>query len=179
MKRCPRCNRIYSEDDLNFCLDDGELLQQYSDEQPTRPLNQSDPPPTIMMDSPRVTNPIGWDAGQNIGQPLGQWQGNQPHTVPQTQFAGYPMTRSPNQTLAVVSLALGVGALTIGWCCYVGTALGPAAIVTGIIALVQIKNHPQLYTGRSFAIVGIVAGALYFAALFLIFIAAILSNAFQ
>ena len=67
MKRCPRCNKIYSDNDLNFCLDDGELLQPYNDEQPTRPLRGTDPP-TIVMDSPRVTDPIGWQAGQPIGQ---------------------------------------------------------------------------------------------------------------
>ena len=64
MKSCPRCNRIYSEEDLNFCLDDGEVLHYYADEQPTRPLKSSDPPPTVMMDPPPVTNPIGWHGGE-------------------------------------------------------------------------------------------------------------------
>lgn len=161
MKRCPRCNRVYSEDDLNFCLDDGELLQQYSDEQPTRPLNQGEPPPTVVLDPTRVTNPIGWDAGQNVGGPVAQWQGNQPGGYPQTQFTGYPMMRSPSQTLAVVSLVLGSCSLVLGWCCSNGLLTGPAAIIVGIIALVQIKNHPHLYGGKGLAYGGIATGGVF------------------
>src|SRR5437763_9081724 len=114
MKSCPRCNRIYSEDDMNFCLDDGEVLHYYADEQPTRPLTSSDPPPTVVLDPTRVTNPIGWDAGTPIGQQqsVGQWQGHQ-GAVPQTQFQSYPMTTSPNQTLAIVCLVLGACSLTV------------------------------------------------------------------
>jgi hypothetical protein len=26
MKRCPKCSRVYADDSLNFCLDDGEWL---------------------------------------------------------------------------------------------------------------------------------------------------------
>jgi len=29
MKRCPQCKRVYDDDDLNFCLDDGEWLQDF------------------------------------------------------------------------------------------------------------------------------------------------------
>lgn len=160
MKRCPRCNRVYSEDDLNFCLDDGELLQQYSDEQPTRPLSHDDPPPTVVLDPTRVTNPIGWDAGQQIGGPVGQWQGH-PGNYPQTQFTSYHMTGSPSQTLAVISLVVGASSLILGWCCSNGLLTGPAAIIIGIIALIQIKNNPQLYGGKGLAIGGIVTGGLF------------------
>ena len=27
MKRCPQCNRIYNDETLNYCLDDGEWLE--------------------------------------------------------------------------------------------------------------------------------------------------------
>lgn len=168
MKRCPRCNRIYSEDDLNFCLDDGELLQQYWDEQPTRPLSASDPPPTVVLDPPRVTNPIGWDAGQHIGGPVGQWQG-QPGAYPQTQYQAYGMVRSPSQTLAIISLVLGSASLVLGWCCSNGLLTGPAAIVIGVIALIQIKNNPQSYGGKGLAYGGIATGGLFFM-LYLLFI---------
>src|SRR6476619_6836108 len=101
MKRCPRCNRVYSETDLNFCLDDGEVLSPYADEEPTRPLRRAEPPPTIMMDSPRVTNPIGWQTGQ----PIEPWRPPQhPSVGQQPQFTPYLMPRSLNQTLAIVSM---------------------------------------------------------------------------
>jgi hypothetical protein len=156
MKRCPRCNRIYSEDDLNFCLDDGELLQHYADEQPTRPLRDVAEPPTVMLDPPRATDPIGWGPSQ----PIGQWQG-QTVASPQTQFQAYPMAGMPNQMLAIMSLGFGVGSLVIGWCCYIGFLLGPAGIVLGIVSLIQIKNNPQLYAGKPLAWVGIGAGSAF------------------
>src|SRR6478672_13579493 len=171
MKSCPRCNRIYSEDDLNFCLDDGEVLQRYADEEPTRPLSGAMPPPTVVLDPTRVTNPIGWEPGKNIGQQsVGQWQGQQ-GAYPQTQFQSYPMMSSPNQTLAVISLVVGACSLTLGWCCSSGLLLAPASIIVGIVALVQIKGNPQLYGGKGLAIGGIAAGSLYIAIyLFLVLI---------
>jgi|SRR3954469_19361601 hypothetical protein len=165
MKRCPRCNRIYSDSDLNFCLDDGELLQHYNEEEPTRPLGTAPPPPTLIMDSPRVTNPIGWQAGQ----PIGQWQG-QTGAYPQTQYQAYPITVSPNQTLAILSLCLGAASLVIGWCCSNGLILAPASIVIGIFALSQVKKDPQGYGGKGLAYAGIASGSLFllFYALFIL-----------
>lgn len=32
MRRCPKCHREYSDDSLNFCLDDGEWLNEISDQ---------------------------------------------------------------------------------------------------------------------------------------------------
>ena len=164
MKRCPRCNKIYSDNDLNFCLDDGELLQLYNEEEPTRPLRRDDPP-TIVVDPPRVTDPIGWGAGQ----PIGQWQG-QTGAYPQTQQQAYSMRIVPNQTLGVLSLCLGAASLVVGWCCSNGLLLAPAAIVLGIIALRQNKKDPQSYGGRGLAIGGIAAGSafLVFYALFVL-----------
>jgi hypothetical protein len=164
MKQCPRCNRIYSDDELNFCLDDGEMLQHFSDEQPTQPLYRDEPPPTVVLDPPRATDPIGWPASQ----PIGQWQG---HTggYPQTQYQAYPVSLSPNQTLAILSLGLGAASLVIGWCCSNGLLLAPAGIVLGIIALTQIKRDPQAYSGKGLAIGGIAAGST-FLFLYLLFI---------
>ena len=87
------------------------------------------------------------------------------------------MPTSPDQTLAIISIAAGAASLTIGWCCYSGVLLGPAAMITGFIALSQIKKDPLSYGGKPLAISGIVAGALYlviFAMIMLIYVAAML-----
>ena len=47
MKICPRCQRTYTDDNLNFCLDDGVVLQQTAGE----------PPATVFMNQPRPTDP--------------------------------------------------------------------------------------------------------------------------
>lgn len=47
MKICPTCRKTYSDDGLNFCLDDGSVLTLTSD-----PL-----PETVMINQPRFTDP--------------------------------------------------------------------------------------------------------------------------
>jgi len=158
MKRCPKCGTDYGDQDINFCLNDGELLSRLTDDQRSPFDNSSsrsadDSPPTMILEQARVTNPIGWN--NPPASPPVPWQ--------QAQPAVYPFTGqvSPNQILGIVSLATGAASLTVGWCCSLGLLLGPAAIITGIIALIQNKNDPANYGGRGFAIAGIITGALF------------------
>jgi len=157
MKQCPRCQRTYDDDELNFCLEDGEVLAalQY------RPY-ADDSPPTVLLDQSRITNPAEWPAASN---PLAEWQpsGHPFHQPPQ-----YPIRLTRNQSLAATSLALGVASLTIGWCCSTGMLLSPAALVTGFIALSQIRKDPSRYGGRGLALGGIVTGVIYFCVVLLI-----------
>src|SRR6478672_5267206 len=125
MKSCPRCGKTYTDETLNFCLNDGELLTL---QQPS-PAGYMDPP-TMVIDQARVTDPVhNWQQSQQSAQPPAPWQQQQPQ-----QFGALPMTVAPNQTLAVVSLCLGIGSVTVGWCCSFGLILAPAALVTGYIA---------------------------------------------
>ena len=80
------------------------------------------------------------------------------------------MPLTPNQTLAIVSLCLGIASVTIGWCCYIGVLLSPAAMITGFIALGQIKKDPQRNAGRGLAIGGIVTGLVYLGIMLLLII---------
>ncbi|MBV9243140.1 MAG: DUF4190 domain-containing protein [Acidobacteria bacterium] len=164
MKQCPRCNQTYTDDTLNFCLNDGELLTM---QQPS-PGGFRDDPPTMVIDGARQTDPISWSQPQTA-QPPAQWQ--HPSQQPQQQqFGGYPMTVAPNQSLAIVSICLGAAIVTIGWCCYLGVLLGPAAIITGIIAKSNIKKDPSRHTGNGLALTGIILGSAYFVGLILIII---------
>ena len=47
MKICPTCRKTYSDDGLNFCLDDGSILTLAGDKLPE----------TVMINQPRYTNP--------------------------------------------------------------------------------------------------------------------------
>ena len=161
MKRCPKCGQSYTDPDINFCLNDGELLSRltepsysspFGDPAPTRPTDDS--PPTVVLDQSRVTNPTGWTPPAS---PPVQYQPQQHSPI----FNPYPAAASPNITLGVVSLSMGLASITLGWCCSLGLLLGPAGIITGIIALIQNKNDPELYGGRAFAWGGIAVGSAF------------------
>lgn len=170
MKKCPKCGQTYTDKDLNFCYNDGELLS-YAAEDATRtdyaerPVYDNDPPPTEFLGSTRVTSETNWP---NHQAPPTVWQGNQPAPA-QVPFSQFPTQVSQNQTLAIVSLGLGIGAMTIGWCCSSGLLLAPASLIIGFISLSQIKKDPSLNGGRGFAIGGIVTSAI-FLAVYILFI---------
>ena len=164
MKQCRVCNQTYTDDQLNFCLNDGELLTQVYGEPQQRPY-KDDSPPTLVMNESRVTNPAAWQAP---AAPPAVWQGQQ-QNLGQQPFGQFAMS-SPSQTLAGVSLGLGIASVTIGWCCYIGLLLSPAAIITGFIALSQIKNDPRSFSGRGLAIGGLVTGLVYIAILVLVIV---------
>ncbi len=106
MKRCPKCGQAYADPDLNFCLNDGELLTQMQESpygaSASHPF-ADDAPPTVMMNDPRATNPTGWTGGSSPAP----YQNTPPaYQAPQFGMANLP--RSLDQTLPTVSLVLGI-----------------------------------------------------------------------
>jgi hypothetical protein len=162
MKKCLRCGQNYTDDSLNFCLSDGEFLVRATEFADTR--THDDSPPTLVMDQPRVTNPIDWPQSDPV-----QWQ-NHGLTPPAGQYglAGYP--RSLNTTLPTISLILGIISCLLV-CCAGGIWLGLPAAIVGYIALRNVEGNPALYGGRGLAIGGMVLGIVTFFAsvFFLIF----------
>ena len=68
MKICPTCRKTYSDDGLNFCLEDGSVL--------TFPT--SDAPPTMVMPAPPATNP---GIGTNAPATQQNWQQPQSYSI--------------------------------------------------------------------------------------------------
>jgi hypothetical protein len=91
MKICPRCQKTYPDDNLNFCLEDGTTLQQ---------MSSAPPPPTVQMSQPPVTAP-------------GQAAPSQPAWNTPQQYGGQPPKKS-SKTWIWVLLILGVVALLCG-----------------------------------------------------------------
>ena len=164
MKRCPTCDKTFDEDWLSFCTNDGTALIE--DSAPKVDLAQTimspAPPPISSPSEPANWNsPSGWNPPSG-GIGAGQFPAPQP---PQPVWQPPPppsYVAGPEQSFAVASLITGIFSITIGLCCYLGVISGPVAIALGIYSLNQIKNEPDKFTGRPFAIAGIVMGTLYF-----------------
>jgi hypothetical protein len=156
MKRCPTCNQTFDEGWLSFCTNDGTTLVE-------DPSSSNEMLKTIMAPAPppvsRPNEQANWSSPSG-GIGAGQFP------VPQPSQAAWqpppPPPAGPQQGLAVASLVCGIFTVTIGWCCYLGVITGPVAIGLGIASLNQIKNNPDKFTGKPFAITGIVTGSLYF-----------------
>lgn len=153
MKRCPRCGQTYTDENINFCLNDGELLSRQTGTPYHGPL-VDDSPPTVVLDQSRVTNPTGWHPPS--APPVAYQQHHSPI------FQSYPVKASPSLTLPIISLVFGLCSIFVGLCCYSGVLLGPAAIIAGIVGLVQNKSNPELYGGRGLSIAGIATGVGFF-----------------
>ena len=157
MKRCLKCGQSYSDETLNFCLNDGELLIQQTGYEPPPTIFADDSPPTVLLNQPRVTNPIDW-AQSSLAHP----QAATPATTNQQYgVAGYGAAR--DQMLPTISLVLGIISLILV-CCAGGIFLGLPAAIVGFLAMKNIENNPAKYTGRGMAIGGMVLGIVTFIA---------------
>lgn len=157
MKQCPRCHKAYSDDQLNFCLDDGELLTTVVPERPESKY-ADDSPPTLLMNDSRRTNP--YDAPR-VPQPMQQWQPSAPQNVPYSPYLQGRSTRSTDQTIPTIAMILGILSLPM-ICCYGGLWLGIPAAVLGLIGMRNSDSNPQRYGGRGMAIGGLILGIISF-----------------
>lgn len=146
MKICPQCRQSFADNDLNFCLACGtQLLRTGFDE----------PPPTILMDAPRPTNPkVNFPPTPGYAPIAGRE--NIPFSHPQPPGFHQAMQRQ-EQTLPTISLILGI--LSIGlFCCYLGIPLGLGAIITGYLGINNANSDPARNGGKGLAIGGIITG---------------------
>lgn len=158
MKKCLKCGESYSDDSLNFCLNDGELLVDTRGWEPPPTRYADDTPPTLMMNQPRVTNPIDWPQSSPL-----QWQGQAPSNVPLQQYAMANQGLGQNTTLPTISLVMGIASCFLV-CCAGGIWLGLPAAIVGFLAMKNIENNAALYSGRGMAIGGMVLGIITFIA---------------
>ncbi|MBD0373464.1 MAG: hypothetical protein ICV60_21700 [Pyrinomonadaceae bacterium] len=69
MKRCPTCNKTYTDDSMSFCLEDGAPLLSVGGDQPPAGSGSFDPNLTIPFTPPRDTS----EQGTGAGAPGSQW----------------------------------------------------------------------------------------------------------
>lgn len=102
MKVCPRCQKTYTDDNLNFCLDDGSVLSQASGADPL--------PETVLINQPRMTTPDQSAGSQPGGQ--GGW-GSAPSSPNPHSYSMQPPVKSSKTWIWVVGI-LGLIALVCG-----------------------------------------------------------------
>ncbi len=171
MKRCPKCNQEFTDEWLTFCTQDGTSLVdvEVSPNQPPPTLVKPAMPPSVSpFEQPTLDLPERYSPPAQYSTP--QYSAPQPLQSAWTPPPPPPLPSTPQQSLAVTSLVLGLVSITLGWCCSFGLVTSPVAVALGIVSLVQIKNNPTKYGGKPFAIGGIITGGLYFAILALIIV---------
>src|SRR4051812_26473087 len=99
MKICPRCQKTYSDDNLNFCLEDGSVL--------TSAPAAAIPPETLVMGEPRPTQPQPVVPSQPAAQPA--W-----NTPPQQQNYSMQPPKKSSKAWIWVILILGAVVLLCG-----------------------------------------------------------------
>jgi len=169
MKICPNCQQKYTDENLNFCLNDGGILTEIDDA-----------PPTVMMNQARTTNESNWANPDPFApwqsQPIQQQQQNAPFQQQQNMQFGQPSYAQGNdQTLPTISLVLGILSVLL-ICCYGGFYFGIAAIIVGFIGMNNAKNNPSVYSGKGLSLAGMIMGGISFAAALIIIMLAIIGN---
>lgn len=161
MKICPKCNETYADDNLNFCMSDGEYLAE---------VKSNEASPTMVLDKPESMSGHNWGTElNNLETPR---QSNPLHPPQQTaqnqQIYQLGANSSPsiamgrqNKNLAITSLYLGILSVVM-FCCYLGIPLGIAAIITGFLGIKKVNTDPQHYGGEGLAITGMVLGGVSF-----------------
>lgn len=155
MKICPNCQQTYDDDGLNFCLNDGGVLE-----------SAGGAPPTVMLNQVRTTNE---NFSNDFAQPNSPWQSPPPSPMQpfQQQTPAYvPPVYSiggSDQTLPTISLVLGSCSVlfSLVFCCFggaLGLPLGIAAGVTGFMGMNNVNQNPQKYGGKGMAIGGMITG---------------------
>jgi hypothetical protein len=174
MKRCPTCGQTYTDADINFCLNDGELLSRLADgpfgEETGQGRFADDSPPTVLIDRSKVTNQTSWQPSQ----PPVPWQSSSPVYQPPI-FGATPYMRSQDQTLSTVALVLGLASILMV-CCFGGIWLGIPAAVVGYLGMRKADVDPARYGGRGMAVAGLVIGIATALISFIHFIFAVLAG---
>lgn len=100
MKRCPTCRRIYTDETLNFCLEDGAALESVSSSSlnETLTLDANEPPPTEIL-------PAGLAPTQSARQTPPTVRQQARSTRDEFQNIA-PAAKAPRNTTSVVALTV-------------------------------------------------------------------------
>jgi hypothetical protein len=104
-------------------------------------------------------------SGQPYGQPTsGQPYGQPPGGSPYPSYPGYtdpaygqPQGGGQSNTMGLLAMIFGIAAIPLAFCCYIGTALGIAAIILGVLGTQKANRGEASNRGQAKA--GLICGA--------------------
>ncbi|MBD0324783.1 MAG: hypothetical protein ICV68_00030 [Pyrinomonadaceae bacterium] len=181
MKRCPTCQRTYTDESLTFCLEDGAPLLS----EPSSSVSADEPPATMILSEPPITSsnrnaaptevynanatqgsttpPAGQSSSSSYGHttPPPSWtpQPSAPHSQPfgQTAWPAATSGAPPNKfvlgILGGVVMALPSLIPLVQWICCIWAAAGGL-----LAAAMYIKKSPTKVEMGEAAILGAIAG---------------------
>ncbi|HKR02353.1 MAG TPA: hypothetical protein VJT09_16880 [Pyrinomonadaceae bacterium] len=173
MKRCPACQRTYTDDTLTYCLEDGSALLSAG-----AATSASDLPATLIMQDPRATvreqQETSRPAPTPVTAPPPAWSPAQAHLSPPVPTVAARAGRGA----AITSLILAIAAFVLLGFCILGGAtgvnndllggififsilLGLAGAVLGIIATSRSSKDASTQSSRMMAIIALVLNGLY------------------
>jgi len=152
-----------------FSASSGDSIELEPVAPPAEPTPQSAPEPAFDEAATIIQPPMSAALPAEPPAPMEQWA---PPPAPEPSWQNQPIgSETPfqtppvgvaasgdNKTLPIVSLILGIVSL----CCYVSPITGLAALITGFMALNNIKNDPNAYGGKGLAIAGMITGGIFF-----------------
>jgi hypothetical protein len=178
MKRCPTCQRTYTDDSLTFCLEDGTALSSATSD-------AIDPGATLVMPDPRSTSPARPSETFRPQQTQMPQASSPPYNMqppawstpmqPQT----YPATTArQGRTPAIISLIFAIAAFIMLILCFAlggagadreviggifvfSALIGLAGAVLGIVAISKTGKNSSPQNSRTMAIVALVLNCLY------------------
>lgn len=179
MKRCPSCQRTYTDDSLKFCLEDGStLLSESSD--------ATDLPATVIMPDPRITSPARAETARPPQQTPAQFAPHQAYNAPPPVWspgAAAPQTHphavaGQGRGAAITSLICAIASFLMLAFCVIGGAsrvdesllggififsalLSLLGAVLGIVAVVKTGRDSSPQNSRVMAIVALVLNGIY------------------
>ena len=169
MKRCPACQRAYTDDSLAFCLEDGSALLAASHDASELPATLIIPDPRVTA-RPEVKGPVQAPV-YNAATPA--W----PPVVGQHAYPGAPSTPA-GKGMSLASLLCAIAAfLLLVFCIFGGAAgvkdsllggvfifsafLALAGAVVGIVAVVRTGKNAGAQNARIMALIALVLNGLY------------------
>ncbi|HEX8921159.1 MAG TPA: hypothetical protein VF766_06755 [Pyrinomonadaceae bacterium] len=172
MKRCPACQRTYTDDTLSYCLEDGSAL--YNSDS-----GSADLAATLIIPEPRMTAPVKQETYRPTPEPPRPFTA-QPPTWPSPVGALTPqaLLARPGRGAAVTSLVLALSAFALlGFCIVAGASkveetliggiflfsvlLALVGAVVGIIAISRSSKDAGAQNPKPLAIVSLALNGLY------------------